>query len=70
MTEDAVVIEEDPEPDNIHQAFFEKLSMEEQRRYVCLDMARLFGSLPDKAVDLAKKFENYMRGKGPRPVDD
>ncbi len=69
MSDELEIIEEEAEPDNIHQAFFDRLSTEEQRRYICLDMARLFGSLPEKAVDHAKRYETYMLGKGLKAVE-
>ncbi len=70
MSDELEIIEEEAEPDNIHQTFFDGLSVEEQRRYLCLDMARLAGALPDKMVDLAKKMEAFMLGKGLRAVND
>jgi hypothetical protein len=65
---DVEVIEEAPQPDedNIHQAYFDKLSTEEQRRYICLDMVRLFGGAPEKAVEHARRFEQFFLGKGVR----
>lgn len=62
----------DPEPDdedNIHQSFFDRLTPEEQRRYVCLDMARLCGSLPEKMVEHAAKMEKFLLGKSLRSVE-
>ena len=70
MSDDLEVTLEPDDEDTIHQAFFDKLPVDEQRRYVCLDMARLSGCLPDKMVDLAKKMDSFLRGTSLRPVND
>lgn len=70
VSEELEIELEPEEEDNIHVAFFDKLTTEEQRRYVCLDMARLCGSLPDKVVEHAAKMEKFMLGKSLRAVND
>lgn len=69
---DVEIIEEEPDKDedNIHQSFFDKLSTEEQRRYVCLDMVRLMGAAPEKAVEHAARMEKFLMGKSLRAVND
>lgn len=68
---DVIEIEEDPQPeeDNVHQSFFDRLTLEEQRRYIALDMVRLMGGAVEKAVEHARKIEAFLAGKV-KPAND
>lgn len=57
--------DEDPE----RPYFVDKIDLPELRRYVCLDLARMCGPLPEKTVDLAKKMEAFLMGRGPKAVE-
>ncbi len=51
--------------------YFDQAPLDELRRYVCLDMARLGGSMPDKMVRLARDMERFLMGRGAlRAADD
>lgn len=45
--------------------YVDKIPLEELRRYVCLDMSRMCGPLPEKVVKLAKEMETYLLGNRP-----
>ncbi len=68
MSDDLEINVEEEEPERRY--FVDKIELDELRRYVCLDLARMCGPLPDKTVDLAKKMESFLLGKGPRAVSE
>lgn len=43
--------------------YIREASFDELRRYACLDMARLSGAMPDKAVKLARDMERFLMGR-------
>ena len=67
MSDDEIELIPEEEPERVY--FVDKIELPELRRYVCLDLARMCGPLPDKTVDLAKKMEAFLLGKGPRSVE-
>lgn len=58
---------EDPEPERDY--YVDKINLAELRRYVCLDLARMCGPLPDKTVKLAREMEAFLLNKGPKAVE-
>ena len=48
-------------------SYFDQTTFGELRRYVSLDMARLVGADPQNATIIAREFERYLIGHGPRP---
>jgi hypothetical protein len=60
-------VTEDPEPERSY--YVDLIELPELRRYVCLDLARMCGPLPEKTVDLAKKMEAFLLNKGPKAVE-
>ncbi|MGH6893519.1 MAG: hypothetical protein ACREEP_14810, partial [Dongiaceae bacterium] len=52
------------------EGYFAQAPLEELRRYVCLDLARLMGALPDKAIRLARDIERFLLGRSLRSADD
>ncbi|HET6619728.1 MAG TPA: hypothetical protein VFG64_07285 [Dongiaceae bacterium] len=50
--------------------YFAQAPLEELRRYVCLDLARLMGVLPDKAIKLAREIERFLLGRSLRSAED
>lgn len=70
MSDDLEIIEEDPEPDTCHSYYIDRIDLPELRRYICLDMARMSGSLPDKMVKLATDMEKFLQGKALRAISD
>ena len=52
------------------EGYFAQASLDELRRYVCLDLARLVGAVPDKAIKLAREMERFLLGRSLRPTDD
>ena len=52
------------------EGYFAQASLEELRRYVCLDLARLMGVVPDKSVKLARDIERFLLGRSLRAADD
>jgi len=52
------------------EGYFAQAPLEELRRYVCLDLARLVGAVPDKAIKLAREMERFLLGRSLRPTDD
>lgn len=50
--------------------YVEQVDLDELRRYVALDMARMLGSLPDKAVKLAESIDRFLQGKSLRNVNE
>jgi hypothetical protein len=63
---DVDLVEDVEEPERTY--FVDKIDLAELRRYVCLDLARMIGPLPDKTVKLAKDMEAFLLDKGPREV--
>jgi hypothetical protein len=61
VTEDAALTPE---------GYLAQAPLEELRRYVCLDLARLIGVVPDKALRLARDIERFLLGKSLRSADD
>jgi hypothetical protein len=52
------------------EGHFAQAPLEELRRYVCLDLARLIGVVPDKAIRLARDIERFLLGRSLRSADD
>lgn len=52
------------------EGYFAQAPLEELRRYVCLDLARLLGAVPDKAIKLAREIERFLLGRSLRSTDD
>jgi hypothetical protein len=52
------------------EGYLAQAPLEELRRYVCLDLARLLGAVPDKAIRLAREMERFLLGKSLRSTDD
>ena len=52
------------------EGYFAQAPLEELRRYVCLDLARLIGVVPDKAIRLARDIERFLLGRSLRSTDD
>lgn len=69
MTDEDDVIEVD-EAALTPEGYFAQASLEELRRYVCLDLARLIGVVPDKAIRLARDIERFLLGRSLRSTDD
>lgn len=52
------------------EGYFAQAPLEELRRYVCLDLARLLGAVPDKAIRLAREIERLLLGRLLRSAED
>ena len=52
------------------EGYFAQAPLEELRRYVCLDLARLIGVVPDKAIRLARDIERFLLGRSLRSTDE
>ena len=52
------------------EGYFAQAPLEELRRYVCLDLARLLGAVPDKAIRLGREIERFLLGRSLRSADD
>lgn len=52
------------------EGYFAQAPLDELRRYVCLDLARLIGVVPDKAIRLARDMERFLLGRSLRSTDD
>jgi hypothetical protein len=52
------------------EGYFAQAPLEELRRYICLDLARLIGVVPDKAIRLARDIERFLLGRSLRSADD
>jgi hypothetical protein len=46
-------------------SYLEQVSLEEMRRYIALDMARLVGATPDKLVKHSREIERFLAGNLP-----
>ena len=57
------------EEESSHTFYTDRIGIDEHRRYVALDMARMLGPLPDKAVKLAQDIEKFLLGKMPKLRD-
>lgn len=66
--------EQEPEADEesalAPEGYLARASLDELRRYVCLDMARLGGAMPDKLVKTAREMERFLLGRSLRAADD
>lgn len=67
MSDEEIELVPDEEPERTY--FVDQIDLPELRRYVCLDLARMCLAAPDKTVELAKKMEAFLLGKGPRSVE-
>ena len=65
--DETVVIEDDA---LTPEGYFAQAPLEELRRYVCLDLARLIGVVPDKAIRMARDMERFLLGRSLRSADD
>ena len=61
--------EQEPADQSCHQAWFDSASPEEQRRYLCLDMARMACALPKEVVPVAVEMEKFLLGKRLKAVE-
>lgn len=52
------------------EGYFARAPLEELRRYVCLDLARLGGVMPEKLVKTAREMERFLLGRSLRPTDE
>jgi len=52
------------------EGYFAQAPLDELRRYVCLDLARLIGVVPDKAMRFARDAERFLLGRSLRSADD
>jgi hypothetical protein len=52
------------------EGYLAQASLEELRRYVCLDLARLSGVMPDKLVKAAREMERFLLGRSLRSADE
>lgn len=52
------------------EGYFAQASLDELRRYVCLDLARLGGVMPDKLVKTAREMERFLLGRSLRATDE
>lgn len=52
------------------EGYLAQAPLEELRRYVCLDLARLVGAVPEKVVRLARDMERFLLGRSLRITDD
>ena len=52
------------------EGYLAQAPLEELRRYVCLDLARLVGAVPDKVIRLARDMERFLLGRSLRVTDD
>jgi hypothetical protein len=50
--------------------YFDQATLAELRRYVCLDMARLGGAMPDKMIRLARDMERFLMGRALHTAED
>jgi hypothetical protein len=68
MSDEELEIIPDEEPERTY--YVDLIELPELRRYVCLDLARMCGPLPDKTVKLAKEMEAFLLNKrGPQAVE-
>lgn len=54
---------EDDDTPLLVAAYFAHISLDEARRFMCLDMARCLGAPSDKALKVAQEFERFLTGK-------
>lgn len=52
------------------EGYFAQASLDELRRYVCLDLARLGGAMPEKLVKTAREMERFLLGRVLRATDE
>jgi hypothetical protein len=52
------------------EGYFAQASLDELRRYVCLDLARLGGAMPDKLVKTGRDMERFLLGRSLRAADE
>lgn len=52
------------------EGYFAHAPLDELRRYVCLDMARLGGVMPDKLVKAAREMERFLLGRSLRAAEE
>ena len=61
--------EQEPADQTIHSAYYELITLEEKRRYLCIDMARMCNALPEKVVPIAVEMEKFLLGKRLKAVE-
>ncbi len=44
----------------------DRISLDELRRYVCLDLARMCEAMPKDVVKIARDMESFLMGRGVR----
>ena len=52
------------------EGYFAHATLDELRRYVCLDLARLGGTMPEKLVKTARDMERFLLGRSLRAADE
>ncbi len=52
------------------EGYFARATLDELRRYVCLDLARLGGAMPEKLVKTARDLERFLLGRSLRATDE
>lgn len=52
------------------EGYFAQASVDELRRYVCLDLARLGGAMPERLVKTAREMERFLLGRSLRAADE
>ncbi len=62
-----ILPEETEEPERDY--YVDKIKLEELRRYVCLDLARMCEPMAKDVVKIARDMESFLLGKGPRAVE-
>lgn len=66
---DDLEIESVPEEEPERAYYVELIKLDELRRYVCLDLARMCMAAPDKTVKIAREMETFLLGRGPKAVE-
>lgn len=52
------------------EGYFAQATLDELRRYVCLDLARLGGAMPERLVRTAREMERFLLGRSLRAADE
>jgi hypothetical protein len=66
---DELEIESIAEPEPERDYYVDQIKLDELRRYVCLDLARMCMAAPDKTVKIAREMETFLLGRGPKAVE-
>lgn len=49
-------------------SYLEQIELDEMRRYIALDMARLVGAAPEKLVKYSQDIERFLLGNTPKLI--